>query len=322
MRVCVVGCGQAASYSKGHYDVLNPTSLTFVDLDLARASQWANNYVGKRNKISPSFTNELPNGGIDFAIINTPTGFHIEHARHFLEIGAKVFIEKPPALSRADIEWIEANPDEWITVGFQCRFNEAVTLLRERFRAPIIVECWKHRARPPAYYDDWHGDWATDGGVICQQGIHCVDLICSLTDENPSEVLFVGQNNRHKIEAEDTPALLLRYEGWTGIVHCTTAMLGKRGGGGGAHLKVVQQEGVMEVGGFAFDQIITWPWEKQGQAKSHGYNEMWRAIAYALETGAAPPVPAIEAVRCMKIVHAGYSDGQYGSFFEPLGAVG
>jgi predicted dehydrogenase len=316
MKICVVGLGQAAGYSRSYWDALKPELIHFVDLDGDIAREWSENYRSKHTKPKLTYSTELPSEAFDFAIINTPSSYHIDQARHFLEWGAKVFIEKPPCLARWDIEWIERNPDEWITVGFQCRFNEAVTLLRDRFRDPILVEVWKHRGRPVGYYDDWHGDWSTDGGVICQQGIHCVDLICSLTEENPTEVQFIGQNNKHLIEAEDTAALLLRYDGWTAVIHATTAMNVSDEAG----LKVVQREGVMSIGGSAFDQIERWPWAKQGAAKAHGYKKMWQVIAEALESGGPPPVPATEAVRAMKIVHAGYSDGQYGSYFEPLGA--
>ncbi len=303
MKVCAVGLGQGASYGFNRWGKLGPVEMHFVDIDEKKAKSFARQKDG-------TYSTELPDSGIDFAIISTPNHLHVEHAKYFLDMGAKVFIEKPPALSMKDIKWIEDNRDKWITVGFQCRFGKAVTAIRERFKDPILVECWKHRGRDPEYYeDDWHGRWATDGGVICQQGIHCVDLVCSLTDEDPISVKFVGQNNKHDIECEDTAALLLEYDGWTAIIHSTTAMDAISHYGGGSGLKVVQRSGVLQAGGSSFQDLEVWEHEDdKPKTRGMGYVEMWIAIEQALSSGGPPPVPAHDAIRCMKIVHEAYGN--------------
>ena len=316
MKICILGCGKAAELLLPYLKYFQAAQVLFVDKDIKTASKLAKAFLG-----TSEATNELPTSGIDFAIICTPSGLHIEHAKHFLEMGAKVFVEKPPALAKADILWLDEHPDAWITVGYQARFSSAVLAIQKEFSNPILVSCWKYRGRSASYYTDWHGKLATDGGVLAQQGVHCVDLVCSLSEEPPKAIHFWGKNARHNIECEDTALLSIAFPTWTAQIQATTALQIYRHLPWQSGLRVVSESGLQEIGGNDFEKIIHWPTKLTTPALDtlSSRERMWKSIADAVVLNGSPPLAAHKTTMAMKVIHAAYSGGKYGEWCEGLG---
>jgi len=68
--------------------------------------------------------------------------------------------------------------------------------------------------RSQAYYDQaaWRGTWARDGGgVLMNQGIHGVDMLCYLLGA-AHEVTGFAQTMARNIEVEDTAVAAVRFE--------------------------------------------------------------------------------------------------------------
>ena len=65
--------------------------------------------------------------------------------------------------------------------------------------------------REQSYYNDWHGKWLYDGGVIAQQGIHYIDLLCYFFGE-PIECVSVISNKSNKLQAEDTHLGMIKFK--------------------------------------------------------------------------------------------------------------
>jgi len=80
--------------------------------------------------------------------------------------------------------------------------------------------------RPPEYYGDskWRGTLALDGGgALINQAVHTVDLLLWMLGD-AVEVQASTASLLHKIEAEDTALVLLKFEsGASAVLQATTA---------------------------------------------------------------------------------------------------
>ena len=68
---------------------------------------------------------------------------------------------------------------------------------------------WK---RDKKYYNSakWRGKWKTDGGVLCNQAIHHIDLLQWLVGD--VKMFFYKLNISAPTETEDTSAALLKFK--------------------------------------------------------------------------------------------------------------
>ncbi len=66
-------------------------------------------------------------------------------------------------------------------------------------------------SRKQSYYSDWHGNWKLDGGVLSQQGIHYIDLLCYFFGK-PIKAVSLINNVSNKLEAEDTHVGLIKFK--------------------------------------------------------------------------------------------------------------
>jgi predicted dehydrogenase len=326
MRACVVGCGTQCEWTWGsiaqHFN-----GIDWVDTDIDRAQYFWD--LNSKAQHMSSYGKEVKTDNVDLGVVLTPNGLHREIAEQFIEKDIPVFIEKPIALSWEDLEWFEEveRYGAWITTGFQCRFLDTALSIRDALRndTPIIINCWKHRGRSQAYYSDgWHGTWKYDGGVMTQQGIHALDIVCFITGETPNFVSMLGSNFKHDIQCEDTALLSLEYDDFVATIHMTTAMDDESMAGGHSGLLVTSKAGFCAAQGFAFEQMTAW--KNMKTLNGLYYTNMWSEIINALKTGDPPPVPASEAVKSMKIAHAAYASWHdngtpkpYGTKFDLLG---
>lgn len=128
---------------------------------------------------------QLP-GDLDGVVIATPTVYHFEAARYFLENGVSTFVEKPLATNVREAEtlWrIAAAHDVLLQVGHIERFNPAFVVAMERCGQPLYIRA--QRVAPYTFR-------STDIGVVHDLMIHDIDLALALTDEMPSTVEAFG----------------------------------------------------------------------------------------------------------------------------------
>ena len=155
----------------------------------------------------------------DYIYIATESGNHAKDIKQCFDANKNVIVEKPPTL-RVD-QLIELNK---IAIKkklkfyaiYQNRLNNSVKYLKKQIgkkfiKDTIFVNLKLLWCREQSYYSDWHGKWLYDGGVIAQQGIHYIDLLCYFFGE-PVECVSVVSNKSNKLQAEDTHLGMIKFK--------------------------------------------------------------------------------------------------------------
>ncbi|MGH9411335.1 MAG: bi-domain-containing oxidoreductase [Vicinamibacterales bacterium] len=160
---------------------------------------------------------------VDTIVVLTRHDSHAALAVRALESGRHVFVEKPLALSLADIDTIErtlAASQRVLTVGFNRRFAPLARQLRENLANQVepiaLIITVNPGALPP---DHWTQDPATGGGRILGEACHFVDLAHYLVDAPIADMRVV--HARHAGRAiDDIAHLSLMFKnGSTAAIH-------------------------------------------------------------------------------------------------------
>lgn len=94
-----------------------------------------------------------------------------------------------------------------------------------------------------------------DGGVLCNQASHHVDLLEWMMGDVDS-VYAVSSTALVDIEAEDTAVVTLQFRnGALGVIEATTATRPKDLEGS---ISILGEKGTVEIGGFAVNEMKTW----------------------------------------------------------------
>ncbi len=176
--------------------------------------------------------NEFLKKDTNYIYIATESGSHAKNINSCFHANKNVIVEKPPTL-RID-QLLTLNKTAKLKklkfyVVYQNRLNKSVDYLKKKINNKFIKETifvnlkllW---CREQSYYNDWHGKWLYDGGVIAQQGIHYIDLLCFLFG-NPIECVSTVSNKSNKLQAEDTHLGIIKFQNnITCQVSLTTAL--------------------------------------------------------------------------------------------------
>lgn len=148
---------------------------------------------------------------LDFIYIATESGNHAKHIKYCFDANKNVVVEKPPTLKvdqLLHLQKIASKKKLLFFVMFQNRLNESVIFVKKYLSKKILKKIifvnlkliW---SRNQSYYNDWHGNWLMDGGVLSQQGIHYIDLLCYFFGQ-PIKCISIIEKKSNKLEAEDT----------------------------------------------------------------------------------------------------------------------
>jgi predicted dehydrogenase len=243
-RVGLAGCGCIAPLHIGGLAALPDISLVgLADPDAQAMANLIQASPGEIRRLSTSqlaccadLAQLLAEAAPEVVHICTPHYTHVPLAGLALARGCHVLLEKPPAISLADLADLAAavrQSTARLGICFQNRFNRSSLQARQLLDAGVAGPVRAARAfvtwrRDEAYYRqaDWRGRWTTEGGgVMINQAIHTLDLLIWLAGQPLS---VSGQiANRHLraiIEVEDTAEMTLRLAGGaTAVFYATTA---------------------------------------------------------------------------------------------------
>ncbi len=260
---------------------------------------------------------------VDLVAVCTPSGHHAAHAIAALEAGKGVVVEKPLALTLADGERLVRTARErglFLSVVSQRRTEPACRYLRETLTAgrlgrPVLGEALVRWSRDQPYYDSapWRGTRAMDGGVLLNQAIHAIDLLCWLMGP-VDEVSGATATLIRRMEAEDTAAATLRFaSGALGAITATTAAAH----GLPAEVTIVCERGVVslhdasvarwEVPGVPAPPVADTPGSggsNPAAIGSIGHRRQWRDILDAFREGRPPLVTGDDGLATLATILA------------------
>lgn len=271
----------------------------------------------------------LDRDDIHVVVVCSPSGDHAAHALAALRAGKHVVIEKPLAMSVRDA-------DELISISLhnglllapivQRRFeprNQAIKQLIEQgtLGRPVLGEALIRWTRSQEYYDSaaWRGTHHSDGGVLLNQALHAIDLLCWWLGPTLDSA-GMGATLTHDIEAEDTAVGVLRFtSGALGVVSATTS----------AHHGTPEQLNLFfDRGSFSMSgaELVDWRFPDVPEPVAHdaspsgaadpadigfaGHRRQWADVLHSLRTGAdseasvtpSSAVDSLEAILRMREV--------------------
>lgn len=120
--------------------------------------------------------------GIDYLSICTPNYLHDAHCRMAMRLDADAICEKPVVLEPHNLDAlreIERETQRRVRPIMQLRHSSKLQELREvvRHRTDLRARLSYYAFRGPWYDQSWKGDGAKSGGLICNIGIHALDML-------------------------------------------------------------------------------------------------------------------------------------------------
>jgi predicted dehydrogenase len=191
LRAAIVGTGAIAhAHAQAIADLAPRIELVAVaDIAIERARVFADAFAPPAT-VYTSLSALLAAERIDLVHICTPPQTHVPLAVESLRAGVPVLIEKPTALSLAEMDRLVAVSRETgvpaLTV-FQHRFGHGAQRLIRLLRtgglgSPLVATCETLWFRPAEYFDvPWRGRWEVEGGgPTMGHGIHQFDMLLAV----------------------------------------------------------------------------------------------------------------------------------------------
>ena len=174
------------------------------------------------SKSTTDFREMLKDEELDTVIITTRHNLHARMTVEALEAGKNVFVEKPLALSEAELkEVITAyeGSNKNVTVGFNRRFSPHIQKIKTLISAQAnknIIATMNAGFIPP---EVWVHDMQVGGGRIIGEACHYIDLITYLSGSKVKAVCMSSMGS-HPQENTDNASILLKYEnGDNGVIN-------------------------------------------------------------------------------------------------------
>lgn len=220
MRWCIIGAGGIADRRTIPAILSDKENVLAAVMDRVPAVAEA---MGKKYGV-PYFTDEeemlkaIPS---DAVYIGTPVFCHKRQIELAVAYGRHIFVEKPIAMNAKEGEALVALCREaglQLTVGYMMKHHE----LHERAKAMIgegkIGEVNSVRAQFTCWYPDIEGAWRQKkalggGGALMDLGVHCIELVEYLLDDEIEEVKGITSTRTFSYEVEDGAILVFRTKG-------------------------------------------------------------------------------------------------------------
>lgn len=335
IKFALVGCGKIAKRHTqllGENQIRNASLVAVCDKDIDRTTETSSQY----NIPAYSCMHEMmKNEDIDVVVITTASGLHAQHTTDLAIYGKAIVVEKPMALTLEDADkMIEACDKHGVKLFIvkQNRFNLPVVKLKNaidqgRFGKLVMGTVRIRWCRTQEYYDQdpWRGTWAYDGGVLCNQASHHLDLLEWIMGDVES-VFAKGTTALANIEAEDTAIAALKFRnGALGIIEATTATRPKDLEGS---ISILGEHGSVEIGGFAANELKTWNFsepteEDKDTVNNHsknpqnkygfGHQAYYEHVVDCIHNETAQLVDGLQGRKSLKLINAIYESIETGN---------
>lgn len=234
---------------------------------------------------------------------------HNSHARltaQALRAGKHVFVEKPLALTFAELDEVRAAHSEssrYLMVGFNRRFAPQVRTIRKLLatvQAPKSIVMLMNAGAISA--DHWTQDSEMGGGRIIGEACHYIDLMRFLAGAPIISVQARRMGNTYaEAVTEDKAAIILGFaDGSFGTIHYLA--------NGGAsfpkeRVEVFTVGRTLQLDNFRMLRGFNWPGFRKSKLwrQDKGQNACAAAFLSAIETGSPAPIPAEELFEVARV---------------------
>jgi predicted dehydrogenase len=178
----IIGCGLI-----GHKRLLSlkPGQLAVIcDVDSSRAEALAK-IAGENVRSTTNVADALADPAINAVVVATANASLAKITAAALRAGKAVLVEKPAAISVAEVDELISLSHEWgapVRVGYNHRFHPAIRKARELVDSGAVGPMMFLRARyghggRVGYEREWRADpGISGGGELIDQGVHLIDL--------------------------------------------------------------------------------------------------------------------------------------------------
>ncbi|WP_247237675.1 bi-domain-containing oxidoreductase [Telluribacter sp. SYSU D00476] len=219
----VVGIVGAGNFTKmTMLPALKGTTIKYI----ASANGLSGTALAQKYGISHSTTDYhelLRDPDVDLVMITTRHNQHARMAVEALRAGKHVFVEKPLAIYKEELEdiiatYLDLPQSRSLTVGFNRRFSPHAQKMKALLgSAPMNVVATMNAGFIPA--NSWVHDRTVGGGRILGEACHFVDLITYLTGSRV-EAVCMNAMGVQPTDTTDNASILLKYEnGSTGVIN-------------------------------------------------------------------------------------------------------
>jgi predicted dehydrogenase/threonine dehydrogenase-like Zn-dependent dehydrogenase len=165
----------------------------------------------------------LEDGTLDAIFIVTRHHTHADLVCRALRTGKTVFVEKPLALTREEVdrivEVIAETGNNRLMVGFNRRFAPLLTQLKSQFGPASSSAVTRYLVSAgPLAADSWYGNEALEGSRFTGEGGHFVDTLSWWAGSLPEEVYAIPGP-----EKDDVQATVRFQNGSSGVISYVTA---------------------------------------------------------------------------------------------------
>ncbi|WP_210508714.1 Gfo/Idh/MocA family protein [Naasia sp. SYSU D00057] len=334
LRAGILGTGGVAVlHARALAELPGARLVAVSDVDPDRAAAFAAEHGAERT--FGSLEGMLAEGGLDVLHICTPPPGHADQAKAAFAAGAHAIVEKPPALTLAEVADMQAAADaadRRLAVVFQQRSGTAAAHVKRLLESgalgrPLVALCQTLWHRIGAYYEaPWRGTWAGEGGgPTFSLAIHQIDLLAHLLGEWSSASSRFWRLDR-PIETEDVAVGSLVFESGA-VASVVTSVLSPRQE---SRLRIDTEKATVELVHLYGHSTANWtitpaPGIDEDEARSwafpdadvpSGHDALLADVYAALRDGAPVPPSADEPSRALSIVAALYASAREGA---PIG---
>lgn len=194
--ILVVGCGNMGTSHARAYDKLDDFNIVGL---VSRGSESRNRLSEELGGLPTfgSYEEALEQTQPDAVSINTYQGTHAEYAIKAFENSAHVFVEKPLAETVEDAESVvhaAKKADKKLLVGYILRHHPGWKKFVEHSRKlgkPLVMRMNLNQQSTGQQWET-HKNLMSSMSPIVDCGVHYVDMMCQMTQANPTHVHAIG----------------------------------------------------------------------------------------------------------------------------------
>jgi 1,5-anhydro-D-fructose reductase (1,5-anhydro-D-mannitol-forming) len=254
---------------------------------------------------------------VDAVLVTTPDVCHLSDVLVAVAAGKPVLCEKPMAMNANESrQMVEAARRAGVLLGVAqiFRFEESTSWLRERIAARDIGRPTFARAEF-SYPGSGHGrTWLYNraiaaGGPVADVGVHCVDALRYILQDEPRQVMAVGRSDEESGDVEAAAILTLEFRRGTLATVLVSTRAQYR-----TPLEFVGEQGVLRADdGLTVERPVTLElWRDQRIVATESvsnrlaYARQVDCFADALEKSKSFPVPGEQGWQNQIILDAAY----------------